>query len=55
MPTIYPTRTRWVRRRVPPRPGVGLKVHVFPTDHTFLLVFPAGILQPTLYDPDFPQ
>lgn len=24
-------------------------------EHAFSAVFPAGILQPTLYDPDFPQ
>ena len=26
-----------------------------PADHALSAVFPAGILQPTLYDPDFPQ
>lgn len=40
---------------LPAAPGVGLKVHMFPSNRTFLSVFPAGILQPTLYDPDFPQ
>lgn len=60
MPTICPTRTRWVRGLVGPGGGVGLWWGwAGPGGKGLLLttpssaVFPAGILQPTLYDLTF--
>lgn len=50
-----PNKNQMGKKLCPTLPRVGLEVDLFPTNHAFLLVFPAGILQPTLYDPDFPQ
>lgn len=50
-----PNKNQMGKEFRPDLPGVSLGVDVFPANHAFLLVFPAGILQPTLYDPDFPQ
>lgn len=35
--------------------GAGPAAGEAPANQTLPAVFPAGILQPTLYDPDFPQ
>lgn len=50
-----PNKNQMGKELCPDLPGGESGMSVFLTNHAFLLVFPAGILQPTLYDPDFPQ